>query len=556
MKPTITALLALVAGLASNLHAVDPPEPFGPLPHSRQLAWHELGYYAFVHFNMNTFTDREWGEGTESPQLFNPTELDCRQWARTFKEAGMQGIIITAKHHDGFCLWPSQYTEHSVKNSPWRDGQGDLLRELSDACKEFGLKFGVYLSPWDRNQPTYGDSPKYNAYFLNQLEEVLTNYGEVFEVWFDGACGEGPNGKRQEYDWPAFIAQVRRCQPNAVIFSDAGPDIRWVGNEGGDSSETTWAPLRRDEFYPGIPGRNRELGEGHADGTHWLPPEVDVSIRPGWYYHASQDNDQKTVERLMQIYYNAWGNNGSLLLNIPVDRRGLVHENDARRLMEFKAARDAVFSRDLAIGMPVTASNVRGNDDRFSAGLVTDGHPDTYWAADDDLRQGILEVELKAVTPINHLVAQEFIPLGQRIAQFEVSARVDGAWRNVATGTTVGNRKVVRFDTIAADAVRFKILDALACPTLHTLELYAAPPSVEIQTAPAEPDGHTQVTLISDYPEADIVYTLNGSEPDPFGILYHAPFTIDRQATVKARAYFLGRGGVTPAVTRLDLGAE
>jgi len=447
MKPTIAALLALVAGLASNLHAVDPPEPFVPLPHSRQLAWHELGYYAFVHFNMNTFTDREWGEGTESPQLFNPTELDCRQWARTFKEAGMQGIIITAKHHDGFCLWPSQYTEHSVKNSPWRDGQGDLLRELSDACKEFGLKFGVYLSPWDRNQPTYGDSPKYNAYFLNQLEEVLTNYGEVFEVWFDGACGEGPNGKRQEYDWPAFIAQVRRCQPNAVIFSDAGPDIRWVGNEGGDSSETTWAPLRRDEFYPGIPGRNRELGEGHADGTHWLPPEVDVSIRPGWYYHASQDNDQKTVERLMQIYYNAWGNNGSLLLNIPVDRRGLVHENDARRLMEFKAARDAVFSRDLAIGMPVTASNVRGNDDRFSAGLVTDGHPDTYWAADDDLRQGILQVDLKAVTPINHLVAQEFIPLGQRIAQFEVSARVDGAWRNVATGTTVGNRKVVRFDT-------------------------------------------------------------------------------------------------------------
>jgi alpha-L-fucosidase len=556
MKHVSCSFAAIILVCAMNLQAASPPEPFGPLPHARQLDWHQLGYYAFVHFNMNTFTDREWGEGTESPSLFNPEELDCRQWARIFKDAGMKGIIITAKHHDGFCLWPSKYTEHSVKNSPWRDGQGDLLAELSKACKEYGLKFGVYLSPWDRNQPVYGDSPKYNQYFLNQLEEVLTNYGEVFEVWFDGACGEGPNGKRQVYDWPAFIAQVRKYAPNAVIFSDAGPDIRWVGNEGGDSSETTWAPLRRDEFYPGIPGRNKELGEGHVDGTHWLPPEVDVSIRPGWYYHAAQDNQQKSVDRLMQIYLNSWGNNGSLLLNIPVDRRGLVHENDARRLMEFKAARDAVFSRDLAAGKPVSASNTRGDDPAFAAGNTVDQDPDTYWAADDDQKTATLEIALEEPTPVNYFLAQEYIPLGQRIAKFNIAAHVEGNWVQVAEGTTIGNRKVVRFPTVTADAFRLEITDALACPTIHTIELFAAPPTARIEVAQTEANSPIEVTLRSDTPGSDIVYTLNGSDPDAFGIVYQGPFLVDRSATVKARAFHDGRGSIIPAIAELTIKKE
>lgn len=356
------ALFAVAISMmcAAGAHA-DPPEPFGPIPSARQLAWQDLEYYAFVHFNMNTFTTREWGTGQEPPETFNPTELDCRQWARVCKDGGMKGIIITAKHHDGFCIWPSAMSEHTVANSPWRDGEGDLLAELSEACAEFGLKFGVYMSPWDRNCPVYGDSPRYNDYFKAQLTEVLTNYGDVFEVWFDGANGEGPNGKRQEYDWPGFIATVREHQPDAVIFSDAGPDIRWVGNERGFAGETNWSTMKRDEFFPGIPGRNHDLNEGQADGTHWLPAECDVSIRPGWYYHAEQDDKVKTLDELLEIYYASVGRNGSFLLNLPVDRRGLVHENDVERLMELRHALDLIFADDLTNDASAFATNVREN---------------------------------------------------------------------------------------------------------------------------------------------------------------------------------------------------
>ncbi|MFH1943331.1 MAG: alpha-L-fucosidase, partial [bacterium] len=281
IKRLFSSIVLLLTCLC-RLSTTSPPHPYGPIPSPCQLTWHELEYCAFIHFNMNTFTDREWGDGTEDPEQFKPTELDCRQWARVCKEAGMKGIILTAKHHDGFCLWPSKFTEHTVKNSPWREGKGDVLRELSEACREFGLKFGVYLSPWDRREPSYGDSPRYNQHFKNQLTEVLTQYGDIFEVWFDGACGEGPNGKRQVYDWPGFIDVVRKHQPGAVIFSDGGPDVRWVGNENGFANPTNWSLLRRDEVYPGYPDYH-ELTSGHADGTHWVPAECDVSIRPSWY---------------------------------------------------------------------------------------------------------------------------------------------------------------------------------------------------------------------------------------------------------------------------------
>lgn len=448
-----------------------PPAPVEPVPSDRQLAWQQLEYYAFVHFNMNTFTGAEWGEGKETPKQFDPKALDCRQWARVCKGAGMKGIILTAKHHDGFCLWPSKYTEHTVANSPWKDGKGDVLRELSDACKEYGLLFGVYLSPWDRHEPSYGDSPRYNEHFKNQLREVLTNYGEVFEVWFDGACGEGPNGKRQEYDWPAFVQVVRECQPNAVIFSDAGPDIRWVGNEAGKAAETNWSLLNRDEFAPGSP-RYKELTEGHENGTHWLPAECDVSIRPGWYYRRTEDKKVKTLEELSDIYFESVGRNGSLLLNLPVDQRGLVNEYDAARLVELRGHLDELLGHNLAAGASVTASNTRGSDGAFVAGNVTDGDRNTYWATDDGTNSAWLEVDLGAPQSVRIAEIAENIALGQRVKRFHVDYEKDGAWVTVASGTTIGNKRLLRFEPMTAQKFRFVIEESKACPTVHTVALY------------------------------------------------------------------------------------
>lgn len=447
-----------------------PPAPYGPLPSARQLAWHKLEFYAFVHFNMNTFTGKEWGEGYENPKQFNPTALDCRQWARVCKSAGMKGIIITAKHHDGFCLWPSRYTEHSVKNSPFRDGKGDVLKELSAACKEYGLKFGVYLSPWDRNHPQYG-TPEYNTFFENQLTEVLTQYGDLFEVWFDGANGEGPTGKKQVYDFPAFHALVRKYQPNACMFSDAGPDIRWVGNEAGHADPTNWCLLKRDELYPGTP-RFRELTSGHADGTHWVPAECDVSIRPGWFYRPSEDNRVKTVSQLVDIYYASVGQNASLLLNLPVDNRGLVHETDAERLIAFGKIVAADLKHDLAKGKPTTATQVRGNARRFAATNATDGNEASYWATDDGVTTGSLEVDLGKPTTINRVLLQEAIALGQRVEAFTVEAEVEGKWQQVAEGTTIGHKRIFRLPDTVVTKVRLNITRSRACPTIATFGLF------------------------------------------------------------------------------------
>jgi alpha-L-fucosidase len=476
-----TLLVVFTACVAAS--AVEPPAPCGPLPSERHLRWHELEYYGFIHFTVNTFTDKEWGYGDESPQIFNPSELDVRQWAEVARQAGMRGLIITAKHHDGFCLWPSRFTEHSVKNAPWKNGQGDILAELAAACRENGLRMGVYLSPWDRNYADYG-SPRYLDYYRKQLRELLTNYGEVFEVWFDGANGgDGYYGGAREtrridnrsyYDWPNTWSLVRELQPMAVMFSDGGPDVRWVGNEAGAGSETNWAPLRRNEFLPGV-ADTRALAHGHVDGTHWVPAEVDVSIRPGWFYHASQDDKVKTVDQLQEIYYRSVGNGCNLLLNIPPDRRGRFHEIDCARLLELRKRLDATFAKDLAKGRPTTASNTRGNDPRFAAAKLTDGDRNTYWAADDMISTAELVVDLGASCELNRVRVQEHIPLGQRIESFALDARVQGAWQEIAQGTTIGPRRILRTPTVIADAVRLRVAASRACPTISTLEVYLAP---------------------------------------------------------------------------------
>jgi alpha-L-fucosidase len=452
----------------------DPPSPIEPLPTPGQLAWHRMEFYAFIHFNMNTFTGKEWGDGKEDPALFAPSALDCRQWARVCKEAGMKGIILTAKHHDGFCLWPSRYTQHSVRNSPFRNGQGDVVEELSRACNEYGLRLGVYISPWDRHEPSYGDSPRYNELFKSQLRELLTSYGEIFEVWFDGACGEGPNGKRQVYDWKSFVDVVRECQPHALIFSDGGPDVRWVGNENGEAGETNWSFLRRDEVYPGYP-KYQELTAGHADGTHWVPAECDVSIRPGWYYRSDQDDKVKTLRHLVEIYFASVGRNANLLLNIPVDRRGLIHEADAGRLVELRRYLDSAFAKDLLRGVRATATDTRGNNPRFGADNVTDGRDDTYWAASDSCRSATIEFSFPRPTSINCVMVREYIPLGQRVREFCLDIRDTNGWKEVSRGTTIGYTRLLRFPLQEVTGVRISILSARACPLLSTVSAFAIP---------------------------------------------------------------------------------
>ncbi len=480
MKLSTTLLFAIALALAS-CSSVKPPEPYGPLPSERQLAWHEMEYYMFVHFTVNTFTDKEWGYGDEPESVFNPTELDCRQWAKTARDAGMKGIIITAKHHDGFCLWPSAYTAHTVKNSPWRDGNGDVLMELRKACDEYGLKMGVYLSPWDRNSAVYG-TPEYLVYYRNQLKELLTKYGDIFEVWFDGANGgNGYYGGAREtrridnktyYDWPNTHKIVRELQPGAVMFSDAGPDVRWVGNESGMGSITNWCLLKKDEMYPGGDFASI-LGEGHEDGNYWVPAEVDVSIRPGWFYHQSQDSLVRSPENLMELYYSSVGRNSNLLLNIPPDRRGLLHENDVKSLLAFRDLREKEFASELARGKKAVSDVSRGKD--YRASNVNDGNPETYWATPDDVTTGSVTIDLGEETEVNRILVQEYIKLGQRVQEFKAEALVDGNWKTLVEGTTIGHKIIRKFPVLKTTKIRFTISKSKACPLVSNIELFRAP---------------------------------------------------------------------------------
>ncbi|MSR44255.1 MAG: glycoside hydrolase family 29 (alpha-L-fucosidase) [Phycisphaerales bacterium] len=437
----------LVAGIMSGsesqaMPAPPPPSPVEPLPTARQLAWQDLEFTGFIHFGPNTFTDKEWGHGDEPATVFNPTALDARQWVRVMRAAGMKGVVITAKHHDGFCNWPTAKSSHSVASSPWQGGKGDVLRELSDACREAGLKFGVYLSPWDRNNPEYGSGEPYNEYFRDQLREVLTNYGEIFEVWFDGACGEGPNGKRQVYDFPSFRALVRSLQPSAVMFSDVGPDIRWVGNESGWAGETCWAMLKAKGHGIGSdnPPSAKSLNEGDIDGESWIPAECDVSIRPGWFYHASEDGKVKSPAQLFDLWERSVGHNANLHLNFPVDRRGLIHENDAAAVLGLRAIIDATYGD----GTDIT---------RERATVVSND------------RTATIEIALDPTKAFDRVVLAEPIAFGQRIARFRVSAcaTVGGApsdWTTLAEATTVGHKRIVRVPETTAARLRIEVFDS------------------------------------------------------------------------------------------------
>jgi alpha-L-fucosidase len=517
------------------------PKPYGPVPNENQMRWQEMEYYAFVHFSVNTYTDKAWGGGDEDPKIFNPTQLDCRQWARICKEAGMKGIIMTAKHHSGFCLWPSKYTEYSVKNCPWRNGKGDIVREMSIACKEYGLKLGIYLSPWDRNSADYG-KPEYITYFRNQLKELLTNYGDIFEIWFDGANGgSGYYGGAKEtrkidsktyYDWKNTYKLIRELQPNIVIWNDGGDrgDLRWVGTEAGYVGETNWSLLNATGDVP-----EKMLRYGVENGDSWVPGEVNTSIRPEWFYHPSEDNKVKTLPQLMNLYYNSIGRNGTLLLNFPIMPNGLIHKNDEKAALEFAKAVKEVFAVNLAEKKKAIASNVRGNSKDFGADKAIDGNKNTYWATDDDVKTASLTIDLGKPTTFNRFLAQEYIRLGQRVKTFTVEAFVDGNWKELAKETTIGYKRILRFPAVKATKVRFNITDSKSCPLISNIGIYNAPQILTLPSIVRNQSG--EITITPEDAESVVYYTLDGSLPTSKSNRYSGPVQSEGKVEVNAIAY-------------------
>ncbi len=461
------------------------------IPTPRQYKWQKLEFIGFIHFGINTFLDREWGEGNDDLSRFNPTELDVTQWVKACQEAGMNMIILTAKHHDGFCLWPSRFTEHSIKNTPYRNGKGDLVRELSTACRQAGLKFGVYLSPWDRHERTYGDSPAYNEFFRNQLTELLTNYGEITEVWFDGACGEGPNGKRQIYDWPSYYQLVRKLQPYAVI-AIMGPDVRWVGTESGYARNSEWSvvPVALDTTMVTGDLSQRQIDDAfipqnwmeddlgsrdkieQATALMWYPAEADVSIRPGWFYHQREDDLVKSPEQLVDIYYSSVGRNAVLLLNLPPDTRGLIHENDIQALRGMRQILAATFKTNLAASARIIATNERQGHEAFCIG---DGDEASYWTTEAVVDSATVEWQLPQPQTFDCAMLQEQILVGQRIEKFHLDGWDGHQWQRITEATTVGYKRLLRFPAITTDRVRLVIEQSRTSPTLTHLGLFRTP---------------------------------------------------------------------------------
>ncbi len=446
-----------------------------PHPTAAQLAWHDTEFYLFFHFGPNTFTNLEWGHGTEIEDLFNPTALDCDQWCRIAKQAGAKGVIITAKHHDGFCLWPSKYSKHTVRESKWRNGEGDVLRELAEAARRNGLKLGFYLSPWDRNHPQYG-TPEYNEVYANTLTELLTSYGELFEIWWDGANGEGPNGKRQVYDFHRFEKIAAQLQPNAVIFSDIGPGCRWAGNEAGlILTETNWCTLDTVGFQRGAGGPPQDtLNQGNINGANWMPAECDVSIRPGWFYHQEEDEKVKNPDQLWDLYLNSVGKGANLILNIPPDQRGRSNARDSVSLVSFGQKLRDGFDMNLLKGKKRESTGARCvfAPKRF-VGEVNDGDRSTYERVRfDRVGEAVVQFDLRRKKHFNTIVLREYIADGQRIQSFKVEAKYGQKWKEIAQSKTIGARKIIQFPTIKSRRIRVIVLEAKDMPLLSEVELY------------------------------------------------------------------------------------
>lgn len=467
-----TVLLFFVIGISCNTPPVRQitPEAIGPVPTPQQLAWHDLEFYWFIHFGPNTFTNKEWGHGDEPADAFNPSALDCNQWAKIARQSGAKGIILTAKHHDGFCLWPSRYSKHTVRESKWKDGKGDVVKDLSEACKANGLLFGIYLSPWDRNHPDYG-TPEYNDVYVNAMTEVTTQYGPLFEFWWDGANGEGPNGKKQVYDFSRFEKEIRKLAPDAVVFSDIGPDIRWVGNEKGIAGKTNWNLLDTAGFTRGAGGPPQDtLNRGNENGKNWIPAECDVSIRPGWFYHAEEDDKVKTSEQLFDLYLKSVGRGSSFLLNVPPDRRGLIHANDSAALAGFKKYRDESFADNRFKNISVKYTDAAGNpvtihfDNGFNKDYIHTGGTENR-----------ITINPGNEETINCILLKEYIALGQSIKQFKCILKNKEETVQTIEGTTIGHKRILTFDATPVTSVEILIEDTKGNALISDIAAYRIP---------------------------------------------------------------------------------
>jgi alpha-L-fucosidase len=463
MKNLLFVFFAFVCMVGRSQQSV------GPIPNAKQLSWQNAPFYLFMHFGPNTFTDLEWGKGSEKEEVFNPTEMDCRQWCRIAKASGATGIIITAKHHDGFCLWPSAYSKHTVAQSKWKDGKGDVLRELSVACREYGLSFGVYLSPWDRNHPSYG-TPEYNEVFINMMKEVVANYGPFFEFWWDGANGEGPNGKKQVYDWHRFEKTLRLIAPNTMVFSDIGPDIRWVGNENGVAGTTNWNLLDTMGFSRGLGAPpNDTLNQGNINGRNWIPAECDVSIRPGWFYHIKEDSLVKSPEALFSIYLKSVGRGANLILNVPPDTRGLISPFDSAALVGFAKLRSESFENLLLKKEEVTVTLNKKNNTE-----LTDGRNEVVRFG-EKYKDQHLEILFKKEVTVNCVLLKEALQWGQRVKSYKIELYNNDSLNYTISSTTIGHQRLITFPSRNCNRIQIQILDAKSDPILDGLAIFHIP---------------------------------------------------------------------------------
>jgi len=522
------------------------------IPSPRQYEWQKSEMTGFVHFGINTFEDVEWGHRGMDIKQFNPVDFDAKQWVKTFKDAGFKLIILTTKHHDGFCLWPTKYTDYNISNTPFQNGKGDIVRDLSNACREAGIKFGVYLSPWDMNEKCYG-TPEYNIHFMNQLTELLTNYGEVAEVWFDGACGEGPNGKKQVYDWNSYYKLIRKLQPNAVI-SISGPDVRWVGTESGYGRNTEWSVVPGTNMDQNAIAANsqqqqldgafipkdlidEDLGSFEkiksAKSLIWYPAEIDVSIRPGWFYHKGQDELVKSPQKLVDIYYNSVGLNGVLLLNIPPDKHGLINENDIKSLQGMRYLLDETFKENFVSNAQAKATNESAGNEIKN---ILDDNQETYWTTSGSNSTASIEIQMKRGHTFNCAMLQENILKGQRIEKFRLDYWDGQLWRTFAKATTVGYKRLLRFPEVNTDRIKIIIEQSRTNPTLASFGLYLTPPEIKFEPGSTAFEDSMKVKISCDSKRVKIYYTLDGSTPDEKSHLYTGSIPISSAATITAIA--------------------
>lgn len=531
-----------------------------PIPSQEQIDWQKLETYAFIHFGLNTYNDLEWGYGNTPASTFNPTNLDCEQWVATLKQCGMKGVILTAKHHDGFCLWQTETTDYNIANSPYKNGKGDMVKELSDACRKHGLKFGLYLSPWDRNNAEYGRDDYVETYH-KQIDELTSNYGELFEFWFDGANGGngyygGANESRsidarKYYDYERARDTILKRHPNAMIFGGTCQTIRWVGNEQGWAGDTDWCMIN-----PESSDNTKHLNHGSENGTHWIPAEVDVSIRPGWFYHKREDHQVKSLAHLTDIYYRSVGHNANLLLNFPINLDGKIPALDSLRAMEWYNVITNDFKDNLLKDAKINVDNERGS--KFKAENVTDDNWETYWATEDDYNFGTISFTFDKPMKMNRVVLQEYIPLGQRVKDFYMEGELNGKWFKINpldTLSTIGYKRIVRFNTVELDKLIIYFEESRGPLCINNIEAYCAP---ILLTEPTISRNYENiVTIESSDKDAEVYYTIDGTKPDENSLRYEKPFTYNNKGVVKAIAYDpISKKTSDVAMNELDLPKE